>query len=88
MLELVSEYRILIGVLFAVAAAGVYIWPHIQAAGVKSESATLHASIAADMPDLQSAEKHLRELGRDAAEIVAIFETQIAKRIAEAKAKQ
>lgn len=72
-------------VVLAVVGAVVYAWPKLQAQAA-AEPNSLAAKILADIPALQTVEANMLALGRDAAEIVALIETQIAKRIAEAKA--
>lgn len=88
MFELLGEYRTYAGVAMAIVAAAVYLWPKLQSSQLKPVADTLAARLKADMPDLQAAEQHLLALGRESAEVVKLFESQIAKRIEEAKAKQ
>jgi hypothetical protein len=73
--------RALIAAGLAVAAAVIANWGKVKAAAPD----TLASKILSDLPDLKAAEQHLTALGRDAGEIVSLFETQLKKRIDAAK---
>ena len=72
-------------IVLAVVGVGVLALPKLQAQS-SAEPNSLAAKILADIPALKSVESNMLGLGRDASEVVALIESQIAKRIAEAKA--
>ncbi len=83
---------LVVGVLLAFPGvrAKLFAWlPDFESLAAKTSktpaSQALHDLIAADMPALKAAEENLLALGRDPAEVVTLFESQIAKRIAAAK---
>ncbi len=71
--------------------SGLSVLPNLTADGSKETpptpaSQSLAASLAADMAALASAEQSLLKLDRPPTEIIGLFESQFAKRIAAAKA--
>ena len=82
MVETLIHYAPLV---LSVVGIGLYALPKLQAQAAAVPD-SLAARILADLPSLKAAEANMQALGRDAAEIVALFESQLAKRIAEAKA--